>query len=137
METARRSSAARKPSAIDTLPARALLSWLEAVEHAHRSPLVETTLVTIRATPDPRVCLCQRVGWLCYLVALFPAPASGQEPMRDAIAVVNRKALSADRIECERIALGEPDDYKPRIALLPSGELLLTAFHPYEKEKGK
>ena len=50
---------------------------------------------------------------------------------------MNRKALSADKIECERIALGEPDDYKPCIALLPSGELLLTAFHPYEKEKGK
>ncbi len=98
---------------------------------------METTLVTLRATLDPRVCLCQRVGWLCYLVALFPAPASGQEPMRDAIAVVNRKVLSADKIECERIALGEPDDYKPCIALLPSGELLLTAFHPYEKEKGK
>jgi hypothetical protein len=57
---------------------------------------------------------------------------NGQEPMRDTIAVANRKALSADKIECEQIALGEPDDYKPCIALLPSGELLLTAFHPHE-----
>src|SRR5262245_56937586 len=127
MGTARRRSAARKPGAIDTPPARTLTSWLEVVERPHRSPLVETTLVTIRAMTDPRVCLCPRAGWLCYRVPLFPAPASGQEPMRDAIAVVNRKALSADRIECERIALGEPDDYKPCIALLPGGELLLTA----------
>src|SRR5206468_10227586 len=111
------------------LPARALLSWLEAVERAHRSPLVETPLVTIRATLDPSVCLCQRVGWLCYLVALFPAPASGQEPMRDAIAVVNRKALSAVKIKCERIALGErrrPSGYA--LAVLLAQRFLLNTF---------
>src|SRR4051812_5179504 len=92
---------------------------------------------TTRAMPARGIRLCQMAGGLCCLVALLPALASGQEPMRDTINVVNRKVLSADKIECERIALGEPDDYKPCIALLPSGELLLTAFHPYEKEKGK
>src|SRR5437016_2618734 len=92
---------------------------------------------TTRAMPARGFRLCQRAGGLCYLLALLPALASGQEPMRDTIAVVNRKALSADKIEGERIALGEPDDYKPCIALLPSGELLLSAFHPHEKEKGK
>ncbi|MBI1916304.1 MAG: exo-alpha-sialidase [Planctomycetes bacterium] len=92
---------------------------------------------TIHATLDPVFCLCQAAGWLCCIVGLLPGLASGQEPMRDAIAVVNRQALSTDTIECERVPLGEPDDYKPCIALLPSGELLLTAFHPYEKKGGK
>jgi BNR repeat-like domain len=53
------------------------------------------------------------------------------------VSVANRKSLSADKVECERIALGEPDDYKPCVAQLPSGELLLTAFHQHKKEKGR
>jgi photosystem II stability/assembly factor-like uncharacterized protein len=57
--------------------------------------------------------------------------------LRELVPVVNRKTLSADRIECERVALGEPDDYKPCVALLPGGELLLTAFHQHQKGKGK
>jgi photosystem II stability/assembly factor-like uncharacterized protein len=57
--------------------------------------------------------------------------------LREVVAIANRKMLAADKVECERIALGEPDDYKPCIAQLPSGELLLTAFHQYKKEQGK
>jgi hypothetical protein len=60
-----------------------------------------------------------------------------KEPPRDAIAVADRKSLPGERIECERIPLGEPDDYKPCLAKLPSGELLLTAFHQYQKEGNK
>lgn len=37
----------------------------------------------------------------------------------------------------ERVALGVPDDYKPCIAKMPDGELLLTAFHQHKKENGK
>lgn len=66
-----------------------------------------------------------------------PARLVGQEPARTSIAVVNRTALSADKIDGERVPLGEADDYKPCLAQLPSGELLLTAFHQYPKEGGK
>ena len=71
------------------------------------------------------------------LACLGPTPAFGQQPVRDSFAVVNRRTLAVDTIECERIAVGKPDDYKPCIASLPSGELLLTAFHQYKKENGK
>lgn len=37
----------------------------------------------------------------------------------------------------ERVGLGVPDDYKPCIAKMPDGELLLTAFHQHKKENGK
>jgi len=33
----------------------------------------------------------------------------------------NRKTLPADRIECERIAIGEDEDYKPSLTMLPVG----------------
>jgi BNR repeat-like domain len=57
--------------------------------------------------------------------------------LRQLVPVANRKSLSADEVACERIALGGPDDYKPCIAQLPGGELLLTAFHQHKKDKGK
>ena len=55
----------------------------------------------------------------------------------DDIAIANPKALSADKLAGERIALDSNDHYKPCIARLPSGELLLTAFHPEEREDKK
>jgi len=57
--------------------------------------------------------------------------------LRESVAVVSCQALSADRVEVERVALGEPDDYKPCVALLPGGELRLTAFHQPKKENAK
>jgi hypothetical protein len=74
----------------------------------------------------------------CVLVGIFsiaPMPGFGQDS--DFIAVVNQKALAAGKIPCERIALGDPDDYKPDLVLLPSGELILVAFHQYKKERSK
>ena len=49
------------------------------------------------------------------------------------ISIANPKTLPAERLACERIPLGEADDYKPCIAQLPSGELLLTAFHQHKR----
>jgi hypothetical protein len=49
------------------------------------------------------------------------------KPVSGPIAVEKPAALSTDRIDCERIALGAADDYKPCVAQLPGGELLLTA----------
>ena len=51
--------------------------------------------------------------------------------------MVNPKTLGTDTIDAERIALGEDDDYKPDLVMLPSGELILVAFHQHKKEKGK
>lgn len=48
-------------------------------------------------------------------------------PEESVIAVRNSKALPRT-IPAERIALGLPGDYKPCLALLPSGELLLVMF---------
>ena len=53
------------------------------------------------------------------------------------VAVTDRKSLAADKLIAERIPLGEPDDYKPCIARLPSGELLLTAFHQHKRDGNK
>ncbi|GDY08903.1 hypothetical protein LBMAG52_23890 [Planctomycetia bacterium] len=53
------------------------------------------------------------------------------------IAIADRKSLTTDKLTCERIPLGEADDYKPCIAKLPSGELLLTAFHQHKRDGNK
>src|SRR5262249_30223497 len=55
----------------------------------------------------------------------------------DDITVVGSRTVSADRLSCERIPLGEADDYKPCIARLPDGELLVTAFHQHQENGGK
>lgn len=53
------------------------------------------------------------------------------------ISVSNPKSLPAEKLAGQRTQLGEADDYKPCIAQLPSGELLLTAFHQQKKEGDK
>ena len=50
----------------------------------------------------------------------------------DFIAVKNPKRLPA-RIPCKRIPLGIPGDYKPCLALLKSGDLLIVAFNKRSK----
>ena len=47
------------------------------------------------------------------------------------------RVLPPEELDCERIPLGEPDDYKPCIARLPDGELLLTAFHQHKRDGNK
>jgi hypothetical protein len=71
---------------------------------------------------------------LALLLAAAPA-AVAAEP--ESIVVANPKTLAADKLPCERIALGAPDDYKPCVARLPRGELLLTAFHQHQLDAGK
>ena len=55
----------------------------------------------------------------------------------DRIRIENPRSLPAADIPCERVPLGEPGDYKPCVAQLPDGELLLTAFHQHKKDGGK
>jgi len=71
-------------------------------------------------------------------VALILATAAAQsDDSPTTISVHKPRRLSDVAIPCERVALGEPDDYKPCIARLPNGELLLTAFHQYRREGNK
>ena len=44
------------------------------------------------------------------------------------IQVLNPRKLGAWTIPCERIPLGIPQDYKPSMAMLPSGELVMVAL---------
>ncbi len=47
----------------------------------------------------------------------------------DFIAVQNPDSIGTDRLAAERIPIGITNDYKPCVARLPDGELLLIAFH--------
>ncbi len=67
----------------------------------------------------------------------LPRQSSLAADPADKIRVENPRNLPAAEISCERISLGEPGDYKPCVAQLPDGELLLTAFHQYKKDGGK
>lgn len=53
------------------------------------------------------------------------------------IGVSDREKFPADSLPAERIPMGEPGDYKPCIARLPDGELLLTAFHQHQRDSNK
>ncbi len=55
----------------------------------------------------------------------------------DWITVKNPKNLQVNRLSAERIPVGIPGDYKPCIALLPNGELLLVCFHGIQLGEGK
>ena len=55
----------------------------------------------------------------------------------DEINIADRKTLTRENLVGERVPIGEPDDYKPCVARLPGGELLLTAFHQHKRDGGK
>jgi len=82
------------------------------------------------------------IGWLSLglaagYVAGTPGPgARGAETQGDFLEVRYPKALPAT-IPCERIPLGKPGDYKPCIARLPDGELLVVAFDAAMRVDGK
>jgi photosystem II stability/assembly factor-like uncharacterized protein len=53
------------------------------------------------------------------------------------VEIASARSLPAAKLDCERVGLGEPDDYKPCIARMPDGELLVTAFHQHKREGNK
>lgn len=85
---------------------------------------------------------CAALLW-CSLASGSRAgePASAAATENDAadgfVAVERAQTLASAKIACQRIPVGVPDDYKPCIARLPSGELLLTAFHQHLRDHGK
>ena len=60
------------------------------------------------------------------------AVADDAAPPRDDVIVVRNPTRLPDRIPCVRFPLGVPDDYKPWIARLADGRLLVVAFHQYQ-----
>ena len=59
--------------------------------------------------------------------------ASGALQPADPVLVTNPRTIGKTQLVGERIPIGIPEDYKPCIARLPGGELLLVAFHAPRK----
>src|SRR5262245_40469194 len=77
--------------------------------------------------------MCRAIGAALLLVGLLTEPVYSGEPKHgDEICVVGAMTLTGDPIPGQRVGLGELDDYKPSLALMPDGELLLTAFHQHQ-----
>ncbi len=58
---------------------------------------------------------------------------SGNLQSADPVRVTNPKAIGKIQLVSERVPIGIPEDYKPCIARLPDGDLLLVAFHAPRK----
>lgn len=79
-----------------------------------------------------------------YVVALillagllvFGGPCRA-ETAAEPISVVAPKTLSAAPVPAERAPIGVPDDYKPCIVRLSTGELLVVAFHQHKVDEKK
>ena len=70
---------------------------------------------------------------LFYLMAVcgplgYVVSARGDEPSSCPIQIVNPQRLVGDDIPAARVSLGIPNDYKPFLARLKSGDLLVVAF---------
>lgn len=76
---------------------------------------------------------------VCSLIGVVTVATNGVDGAEpdNFIVVRNPKKLPVDRIPCQRVPVGKLDDYKPSIALLPHGELLLTMFSGRQLENGK
>ncbi len=73
---------------------------------------------------------------VCAAITAGLAPAASDDP-RGTLEIHSPQHLPLRPIACERIPLGEPDDYKACIARLPDGELLLTTFRQHKREGDK
>ena len=62
--------------------------------------------------------------------------ALGDEGPNEYIEIRNPISLPT-KIACERVAVGEQGDYKPCVVKLPSGELLIVAFHGHQLAGGR
>jgi hypothetical protein len=74
---------------------------------------------------------------LVFLASIITIRVAHAQDQSASIPIHQPLRLNGNPIPCERVALGEPGDYKPCIAKLPSGELLLTAFHQHKRDGNK
>lgn len=83
----------------------------------------------------------QGMAWSCAALCMlaFSLAGAGAAAGSDDDSVPVRKPLSlkVDHLPATRIPIGKPGDYKPCIALLPSGELILVMFEPRHLEGGE
>ncbi len=76
--------------------------------------------------------------FLFWTMVVFALPPQNQERSgQDEIRVMNPQVLKVSSLPAQRIPVGELDDYKPSLARLPDGELLLVVFHVTELGDGK
>ena len=76
-------------------------------------------------------CIIKHIMKKSYALALllfFAIPNAVALGDVEPVLVLNADKLGVDSIPAVRTALGVPGDYKPSLALLPSGELLLITF---------
>ena len=78
-------------------------------------------------TQDRNLHLRRRVILLLLLVAFFATARPGFT--QDEIKVLNPRTMKVSTLPAERIPVGIAGDYKPCIAVMPDGEVLLVAFH--------
>jgi len=72
-------------------------------------------------------------GLIFAALIITTAVTQAEDPLTS-FPVHKPRRLSDSPIPCERVALGEADDYKPCVARLPNGELLLSAFHQHKRD---
>jgi hypothetical protein len=75
--------------------------------------------------------------WRTRIVLLGMCAVTSSLALADSLRVVHPKSIPADLIDCQRVGLGEPDDYKPCVVALPDGSLRLVAFHQFRKDGDK
>lgn len=91
----------------------------------------------LRKLPCPIVLSVSAVLFGLGLLVGLPIEGAAQENgPDDSIEVRNPKALPAT-IPCQRTSVGKHGDYKPCIARLPGGELLIVAFDSAKRVDGK
>jgi hypothetical protein len=73
----------------------------------------------------------------CLCVLLLSSSLVWAGPGDEPILVRNPATLRVDRLPAERLPLGDEDDYKPCIVLLPNGELIVVAFHQHKLPAGR
>jgi len=93
----------------------------------------------VHGKPVERNLILLKLGQLALLsvVVVLCSDSVCVQDSTSFIEVRNPRKLSANRIPCERIALGKVGDYKPTIAVLPGGELLLSMFSSRRLDTGK
>src|SRR5215211_6239709 len=75
-----------------------------------------------------------RLRWHGVAVLLGAWALISRMMSADVIHVVHPKTIGNEMIDCERVPLGERDDYKPCVVALPDGSLRLVAFHQFRKD---
>ena len=78
----------------------------------------------------------RRIAVNTIFVAVLVHASSYQISATEPIRVLEPVKLAGDEISAHRVPLGIPNDYKPSLAKMPDGELVLVAFYPETRPDG-